>query len=256
MPVQANKGCRRRKESSAFKLVTTLTVSNQDACRAIPRPFKLHDAVDISNRLKESEIRNILVDHLTAVPNDLNQILNFHEAMRDAIVSAKPIDFDGILKKFREELKYPEDGYRDSTMEADGAERAARRIINMINDQLMWKLDRATAYETKVEAISTLVTMITDITAIPDKGFSEWSDGFRTGALPRAICQALWKILEDHEVDRFAQENEPMISAVESAQSKELHGCYPWKRLSDFLSLMPKKLPQTPPQQTSPMHSS
>lgn len=53
--------------------------------------------------------------------------------------------------------------------------------------------------------------MMTGITAIPDKDFSEWSGSFRAGALPHAICEALWKILdvllEDDEIDRFATEN-------------------------------------------------
>ncbi|KAF8865648.1 hypothetical protein BDZ45DRAFT_417701 [Acephala macrosclerotiorum] len=92
--------------------------------------------VDISNRLKDAKIRKILFDHLATVPDGLSKILNFHETMRGAI-SAQPIHFDRILEIFKDELQYPVNSYRDSTMEADGAERAARRIIKMISNELL-----------------------------------------------------------------------------------------------------------------------
>lgn len=207
-----------------------------------------YDALlDVAKCLRDSENHKILVDHLTTIPDGLQQIINFRDTFRASIIAANPIDLEGILKTFRATVKYPEDAeFRDSSVEIEAGWEAADRMVETIKNELLWKLYKTDTYEMKVECISTLVIIMDETVGIPSRDMSEWSDGFRSGEFPEAISAALKEIgelLSDAELRRFAPENESILSTIDSAYNFVLYGSRPWESLADFMTLVSESVP-------------
>lgn len=215
--------------------------------------------IDISNFLADKQHREIVIAHLGAIPGSLKQILDFRKTVQDAIVSAKPISHHNIIKRFKDLLKFPEDGFRDSAEEMEGGQEAADQAIDMLKDELLWKLNNTMEYKTKFEAVLALHYVIEEVVGIPLHDVSEWSDGFRSGGFPEAVCEILMEIgdlFSASDIERLGIDLPGLVPSLELAQRFKLYGSCPWEGLSDFLALMSTKLPRSSPQQTSPKNPS
>jgi hypothetical protein len=201
---------------------------------------------DIATCLQDKETRGLLSNSRQLQPKLASEIFAFQITLQKAIDdanNANPIDFDGVTKGMLYQLILENYDLRDDAAEMRQGWVTRDKIIQVVKNRILAKVNSAAPFETKISALSAVATVINAIVGMENGG--EFADALQDEELATAVTAELVKLgrmLSNSEIQRIAKDKE-LIAKLKAAKEFKISwkGMKPWAGLREVLALLKTK---------------